>query len=30
MLKNDDFEKFQKKRIKDDYMKKLRKIYFNQ
>ena len=30
MLKHDDFNKFQKKRIKDDYMKKLRKIYFNQ
>lgn len=30
MLKHDNFKKFQKKRIKDNYMKKLRKIYFNQ
>lgn len=29
MLKNDNFGKFTKQRIKDDYMKKLRKMYFN-
>ena len=30
MLKNDNFKKFTKQRITDKYMKKLRKIYFNQ
>ena len=30
MLKNDNFKKFTKQRINDKYMKKLRKIYFNQ
>lgn len=29
MLKYDNFKKFTKQRIKDDYMKKLRKKYFN-
>jgi len=29
MLKTDNFKKFTEKRIKDNYMKKLRKIYFN-
>ncbi len=30
MLKNDNFKKFTNQRITDKYMKKLRKIYFNQ
>ena len=29
MLKTDDFNKFQKTKVKDSYMKKLRKQYFN-